>query len=268
MSAEKKAPAKRRAIGKKARFEVFKRDSFTCQYCGDSAPQVVLNVDHIKPVAKGGTNRITNLVTSCFACNSGKGDRELSDQTVVVKQKAQLDSLQERRAQLEMMMKWHEGVDDIKKDETKMCVDYFNNQISELAVGRLANGGEKFIASVVKKYPFDDVLKAISIGVEQYIQPASTDDYEDAISNCLKKLNGICRNLHQDEYEKRKHYVKAIINNRHYCMHHTTTEWFFKEFEAAKAAGVPLVDIENRAKNSTGIQDAIEGIAALAVTGE
>lgn len=45
---------KRKAISKKIRFEVFKRDSFTCQYCGEKAPDVILHVDHIDPVAKGG----------------------------------------------------------------------------------------------------------------------------------------------------------------------------------------------------------------------
>lgn len=67
----------RKPISKKLRFEVFKRDSFICQYCGKSAPSVVLEVDHIEPVSKGGTNDILNLVTSCFDCNNGR--RRLSD---------------------------------------------------------------------------------------------------------------------------------------------------------------------------------------------
>ncbi len=54
--------AKRKAISKKVRFEVFKRDSFTCQYCGAKAPDVVLNCDHIEPVSKGGTNKLLNLI--------------------------------------------------------------------------------------------------------------------------------------------------------------------------------------------------------------
>lgn len=48
--------SKRKSISKKLRFEVFKRDSFTCQYCGKMAPDVVLEVDHINPVASGGEN--------------------------------------------------------------------------------------------------------------------------------------------------------------------------------------------------------------------
>ena len=71
--------AKRKTLSKKIRFEVFKRDSFTCQYCGRSAPDVILEVDHINPVANGGDNDIMNLITSCRDCNRGKGKTELSD---------------------------------------------------------------------------------------------------------------------------------------------------------------------------------------------
>ena len=69
---------KRTSLGDKLRFEIFKRDSFTCQYCGNQPPNVVLWVDHIQPVSKGGSDESINLVTSCKECNRGKGDRKLS----------------------------------------------------------------------------------------------------------------------------------------------------------------------------------------------
>ena len=96
--------ALRKSISKKLRFEVFKRDGFKCQYCGESAPDVILNVDHINPVSKGGDNDVMNLITSCFACNSGKSDREISDNSIIERQRAQLQELSERREQLEMMI--------------------------------------------------------------------------------------------------------------------------------------------------------------------
>lgn len=58
------------------RFSVFRRDRFTCRYCGRSAPAVVLHVEHVRPVAKGGTDDMENLVTSCADCNGGKGAQE------------------------------------------------------------------------------------------------------------------------------------------------------------------------------------------------
>lgn len=69
---------KRIGIPKMLRFEVFKRDGFCCQYCGAHPPSVKLHVDHIVPVAFGGTNDIDNLVTACEPCNLGKGARSLS----------------------------------------------------------------------------------------------------------------------------------------------------------------------------------------------
>lgn len=89
---------KRKSLSKKARFEVFKRDSFTCQYCGAHPPTVVLHVDHINPVANGGDNEQDNLVTSCDSCNQGKSDRLLSDVPQSLKDKA--SRILEREAQI------------------------------------------------------------------------------------------------------------------------------------------------------------------------
>ena len=68
----------RRAISASVRFRVLSRDGFTCKYCGAKPPCAVLEVDHVIPVASGGTNAIGNLVTCCEACNLGKGARPLS----------------------------------------------------------------------------------------------------------------------------------------------------------------------------------------------
>lgn len=56
------------------RYRILERDNFTCQYCGRSAPDVVLNVDHRVPRSEGGTDEDGNLVTACQACNIGKSD--------------------------------------------------------------------------------------------------------------------------------------------------------------------------------------------------
>lgn len=66
--------AYREIISAELRFKIFKRDNFTCQYCGRKAPDVVLELDHIRPVSKGGDKRESNLITSCFECNRGKSD--------------------------------------------------------------------------------------------------------------------------------------------------------------------------------------------------
>jgi len=57
----------------KLRMQIFERDNFTCQLCGRSTPDVKLELDHIKPVAEGGTDNPENLRTTCYACNRGRG---------------------------------------------------------------------------------------------------------------------------------------------------------------------------------------------------
>lgn len=68
---------KRKTINKGLRFDIFKRDGFTCQYCGQKPPDVVLQVDHVTPVALGGSNDEMNLVTCCELCNQGKKAKRL-----------------------------------------------------------------------------------------------------------------------------------------------------------------------------------------------
>ena len=59
------------------RWKILRRDHFTCQYCGQSAPSVILHVDHRRAKTKGGTDDEDNLVTSCSACNIGKSATSL-----------------------------------------------------------------------------------------------------------------------------------------------------------------------------------------------
>ena len=65
------------SISKKLRFEVFKRDGFTCGYCGKTPPEVLLEIDHIIPKAEGGIDDLNNLLTACFNCNRGKSKTAL-----------------------------------------------------------------------------------------------------------------------------------------------------------------------------------------------
>lgn len=57
------------------RFNVFLRDRFTCQYCGNSLPTHDLTFDHVVPRCKGGHTTWENVVTACSPCNLRKGSR-------------------------------------------------------------------------------------------------------------------------------------------------------------------------------------------------
>jgi len=60
----------RPTIIKVNRKRIFKRDNYTCQYCGSKKN---LTIDHVIPRSRGGQNTWKNMVTCCFRCNSNKG---------------------------------------------------------------------------------------------------------------------------------------------------------------------------------------------------
>jgi len=70
------------AVTKRTRYEVLKRDNHTCRYCGASAPNATLTVDHVTPVALGGSDAPDNLVAACRDCNAGKASTAPSDPLV------------------------------------------------------------------------------------------------------------------------------------------------------------------------------------------
>ncbi|SCE61234.1 HNH endonuclease, partial [Streptomyces sp. Termitarium-T10T-6] len=70
------------AVSKRLRYEILRRDNHACRYCGATAPDVPLRVDHVTPVALGGTDTPGNLVTSCEPCNSGKSSATVDSAVV------------------------------------------------------------------------------------------------------------------------------------------------------------------------------------------
>jgi hypothetical protein len=207
---------KRKAISKKARFEVFKRDSFTCQYCGAAAPETVLHVDHIKPVAKGGGNEIMNLVTACAGCNGGKGATELNDSSAVQRQKRQMDELNDRREQLEMMMQWRDGLKDITESSVDVVVDRFSEMSGHTRI--LSEVGKKDVKKLVRKYGLNSVLDAMDIAEDRYVEfDAEGVPTAESCRNALSKVSGICYMRSLPEDRQQLSYIRAIVNKRMYC---------------------------------------------------
>lgn len=64
-------------ISRSIRQEVYKRDGFTCQFCGVRKNLKELTIDHLVPITRGGHDEITNYITSCQKCNQRKANLSL-----------------------------------------------------------------------------------------------------------------------------------------------------------------------------------------------
>lgn len=175
----------RKSISKKLRFEVFKRDSFTCQYCGAKAPDVVLEIDHLNPVKHGGQNDLLNLITSCFVCNRGKSHRKLSDNSVVEKQRIQIEELNIRRQQLEMILQWRNELQKNANFELNKVNDYWSEKFKPYHV----INPELAFSKHIKKYGLIEVLDCIDIAFDGYYFGK-----KDQAEIALERLGGILYN--------------------------------------------------------------------------
>jgi CRISPR/Cas system Type II protein with McrA/HNH and RuvC-like nuclease domain len=154
--------SKRKATSKRLRFEVFKRDNFTCQYCSAKPPKVPLEIDHIVPVSKNGMTTIDNLVTACFDCNRGKSNVELNSIP---------ESLSERMERRNLaQLQYAEYKKILKKEKMLINADI-------LAV-------EEIYSSNFEDYVFTERFK---ITVKNFIKQLGVEETQEAMEKaCLK----------------------------------------------------------------------------------
>ncbi len=146
----------RKPLSKKIRFDVFKRDSFCCQYCGNTPPVVVLEIDHIIPVCKNGTNNIDNLLTSCFDCNRGKSGVELTVLPLKTSEKVSL--LKEKEDQYKEFQKIQKKIRDRVNLEVTGIDDLFNDYFPELC---LNDNFKTSVKGFLDKLGYDEVYKSM-----------------------------------------------------------------------------------------------------------
>lgn len=165
------------ALTKKQRFNVFKRDSFCCQYCGSTPPSVVLEVDHIYPVSLGGKNSIENLITACFDCNRGKGAGLLTTLPDSITSKSELmaEKIEQLKA-FERLIKAKKKIEERGINEVESAFQiYFSNLL-------FSNKFRESIRVFLQKLPSNIV-------VESMHRACSKIDDKD---NALKYFCGIC----------------------------------------------------------------------------
>lgn len=179
----------RTRLSVRTRFEVFKRDDFTCRYCGRKTPRVVLEIDHVIPVSKGGTDDQENLVTSCWECNRGKSDvsldsipadPDLHDRTVLMLEK-------------ELQLAEYNAVMERIREREEEDLDDLHSYWDELADGR------------ARQFPDRTMLR-------KYLRLVSKSDVKDAMEIAAARkgdwvgcryLGGILRNMVQGDHNNR-----------------------------------------------------------------
>jgi len=150
----------RNPISKRVRFEIFKRDNFACQYCGQTPPAVVLEIDHIVSVSDGGSDETHNLITACFDCNRGKGAIPLAERPTPEDLRAKRSLMRERIEQAEayeMMLQEQRRIEEDAIDE--VIAVYEENFEGWTLLDRTRISIRRFLRSL----PRTEVIEAMEI---------------------------------------------------------------------------------------------------------
>ena|ERR1019366_8655487 len=183
----------REQIKKGQRFDILKRDGFTCQYCGRKPPVVVLHVDHILAVALGGGNEDDNLLTSCSDCNLGKSAKPMDRITAPV-----VFNFEERAERMNQLKAYQEFLAEqsnaIEGWVEKVCGHWAIHDGQDVSTGEwvipkeLEGAARKF----VKLLPMQEILEAVSIAFSRY--PTAGENYR------FKFFCGVCwRKIRQSQ---------------------------------------------------------------------
>lgn len=180
--------AQRKPIGKRLRFAIFARDQFTCRYCGRQADQVALHIDHIIPVAKGGTNDEQNLITACVECNLGKSDKSPTfTQPTESDRLRAAQEMHEQRAAAERAKQVLEAIQDFEQDLVNLWCQAFNEtQMSRQYV--------KNLVSIARSDGVERLAEWLGIAAER-LDPSTSDNHR------IRYVYGIRRRQLEREQE-------------------------------------------------------------------
>lgn len=185
------------AISKKIRFEVFKRDGFQCAYCGKSPPEVLLEIDHIKPKSKKGKDDINNLITACFDCNRGKSNialnkapQQLADNLAVLQEKE------------EQLAEYHRLIRKIEKRLTKQ-EGQIEAILSDTYKDKVFTDSFKHgsLRGFIEKLPMHDVKEAMYIACGKFPEP----------NRAIQYFCGICWNKIRAKTGEKEPFSKQIL---------------------------------------------------------
>ena len=181
-------------IKKSLRFEVFARDKFTCQYCGKMPPSVVLELDHIHPVCKGGSDETINLITACAECNNGKGAKIITE--IASRPDADLAylKLQQEAAEIQRFLTTKKKRDRLWKKACEALRETWYEQLTEYAPS------DAILISWIRRYGAEEINTAILSAAEAHLKKPFGYTEESALRRLVPYVGAILRNR-RDEKE-------------------------------------------------------------------
>lgn len=180
---------KRKSLSKSLRFEVLKRDGFRCLYCGSTPLQSALRVDHVVPVAEGGGDEPSNLITSCFDCNSGKAARRLEDHRLPV---GDSDTAMEHAEQIRDYLAAQREIEAARAQGAEMIAAEWERHI-----GPLSQEMFNRLPKLSQEWSIESLYEAIVITSRKLGGPDREFDYRDAVKQ-QKYFHGILRRWREE----------------------------------------------------------------------
>ncbi len=155
-------PVNDSSLSPRTRFEVFKRDEFTCKYCGRTSPEVVLEVDHIVPRCEGGSNDPINLTTACWDCNRGKGGVPLDQVMTGEDPHDRAVMLLERERQLR---EYNQVLAESRARREAQAGELCSYWANESRYSRLSQQDESWLIYQLDLTPAETIRKAMSVAI-------------------------------------------------------------------------------------------------------
>lgn len=166
------------AVSKSLRFQILRRDNHTCRYCGASAPDVKIGVDHVTPVAHGGTDTADNLVAACPDCNAGKAATDPGAALVADVAQDALRWKSAREAAAQMLAADHAVVDEV----VRAVIDEWERQWKGAGLSGHALIAADAETSIERWYerglPLASLIRFVDVALRKYIGTRSMSQYK------------------------------------------------------------------------------------------
>ncbi|MCK4274692.1 MAG: HNH endonuclease [Dehalococcoidales bacterium] len=153
---------------------------------------MILELEHIIPLSKGGTDELDNLTTSCFECNRGKGvslldtilkDRDIHDETIL---------LAEREFQLAEYNYVKKNIRDRENKEIEELRNYFADQFRDYERNyAIAEFPDTIVRQCLKIMSYVDIFELVDVAVDITSRDTKGDYHTVAAA---KYLTAILRN--------------------------------------------------------------------------